>query len=414
MGFPGTSSGSGLGASGVAGSGVAAGSAGSAPAWAFNPPPGWPPPPPGWQPPEGWQPDSSWPPAPAGWNFWVPAPSATVPSPDALKTVMGTLFPVQDWMHNPGWRQWTRLMLIPYALLPLVFLIVFANSTSPSAPGWAYALYIAPLWAAGFWLLIRPGTLGRREFAIATVVIVWTVAWMELVTININDTLSPGNGINALGAVAVGFNEELTKALPLLVLGLFLRRRNVKLDVRMWMFMGTVAGLTFGVVEASGYTALFAGNTLQYLGQATNLAQANNAEIQFVLGFAERVFVDGLQHAVWAGISGFFLGIAVSYRKRRAGILALGIAVPTFLHALNDFTVGGAFSGTVSEWLWIIVQAISVVLFLSYTMSAHSIEEHVRESPVFRGQSMVLDVSRLREQANRPGPVRPDPGPRTG
>jgi hypothetical protein len=43
----------------------------AAPAFRFNPPPGWPAPQPGWTPPPGWQPDPSWPQAPAGWQFWV-------------------------------------------------------------------------------------------------------------------------------------------------------------------------------------------------------------------------------------------------------------------------------------------------------------------------------------------------------
>ena len=42
--------------------------------WVFNVPPGWPTPPAGWQPEPGWQPDPSWPQAPAGWEFWRPAP----------------------------------------------------------------------------------------------------------------------------------------------------------------------------------------------------------------------------------------------------------------------------------------------------------------------------------------------------
>ena len=36
---------------------------------------------------------------------------------------------------------------------------VFASSQDLATPGWAYALYIAPLWAIGFWMLIRPGPI---------------------------------------------------------------------------------------------------------------------------------------------------------------------------------------------------------------------------------------------------------------
>lgn len=396
MAFPGTNSGS---------------NAYTAGAWAFNPPPGWPAPPPGWQPPEGWQPDPSWPPAPAGWNFWVPAapaygytsPSQTahpatvrrVHDPDALKTVLGTLFPVRSWLHDRGWRQWTRLILIPYALLPLVFLNVFIDSPTPATPGWAYALYIAPLWAAGFWLLIRPGHLSRRELWIAAGVIVWTVIWESVVTATINSIVAPGDSISAFAAVVIGINEELTKALPVLVIGLILKRRGKTLDVRMWMFMGTLAGLAFGVIEQANYVASAGNLALQGIHEGVG----GQAEVFLILSFAERVFVDGLQHAIWAGIAGFFMGIAVNYRKRRLGIIALGIGVPAVLHMLNDFVLGGPLFSGAGEWIWVVIQAVSVVLFLSYTLSAHSIEEHVRESPVFRGQSMVMDVRALRAQA---------------
>jgi hypothetical protein len=47
-----------------------------APAFRFNPPPGWPAPVPGWVRPPGWQPDPSWPQAPPGWQFWVPGTQA--------------------------------------------------------------------------------------------------------------------------------------------------------------------------------------------------------------------------------------------------------------------------------------------------------------------------------------------------
>lgn len=54
--------------------------------WQFNPPPGWPRQPEGWVPPPGWAPDPSWPPAPEGWQFWVPAATATPSTPAAEAT----------------------------------------------------------------------------------------------------------------------------------------------------------------------------------------------------------------------------------------------------------------------------------------------------------------------------------------
>jgi hypothetical protein len=45
----------------------------------FNVPPNWPKPPLGWEPPADWAPDPSLPPAPAGWVFWLPAPTSSSP-----------------------------------------------------------------------------------------------------------------------------------------------------------------------------------------------------------------------------------------------------------------------------------------------------------------------------------------------
>ena len=103
--------------------------------------------------------------------------------------------------------------------------------------------------------------------------------------------------------------------------------------------------------------------------------------------FAFRVFVDGFQHAVWAGISGFFVGVAVNYRKLRIPILLLGVSIPAVLHALNDWTLT-IFS---TVWVTVLIQALSILLFLGYTLAASSIERNVRRSPTFRGQSIVME-----------------------
>jgi len=304
------------------------------------------------------------------------------PSNDELAEALQILFPVKSWLHNSGWRQGIRLLVIVYALLPLVFLALFASSEDLNTPGWAYSLYIAPLWAISFWLLIRPGHIGTLEVKIGIGIIVWTLMWMNIVTININDYLHPSDQpMPFLAAIGVGFNEETTKALPILLAGLILLKyRSVKLDVRMWMFLGTISGLTFGVYEQAFYTS----QDIVAISQAQISSQA----VYAVLSFAERVFVDGFQHAVWAGISAFFIGMAVNYQRRRVQLILLGVSVPAVLHGLNDWS-GGAFN---SPWPWIFIQAVSLFLFLGYTMSAASIELQVRQTPLFRGESMIIEV----------------------
>jgi protease PrsW len=161
------------------------------------------------------------------------------------------------------------------------------------------------------------------------------------------------------------------------------------------MFLGTMVGLAFGVTEQAGYT-------LQDI-QAITSAQANSEAIVEVLAFAERVFVDGFQHALWAGVSAFFIGIAVNYPRRRFQLIALGIAVPAVLHGLYDWSAG-AFG---SLWAPILIQLLSLFLFLGYTMSAATIVSQVRTTPMFRGESMLME--RIKDKDGSP-PDAPGPG----
>ena len=111
--------------------------------------------------------------------------------------------------------------------------------------------------------------------------------------------------------------------------------------------------------------------------------------------------MDGLQHALWAGVAGFFIGLGTNYRRQRFLLWSLGIAIPAVLHGLNDWSTSGVFGS--SLWPWILIQAFSVFLFLGYASSAHTIEQEVRHTPIFRGDSMMLDSSRLETPSGGPG-----------
>jgi RsiW-degrading membrane proteinase PrsW (M82 family) len=349
---------------------------------------------------------------PAGWGAGAPPPapgqagpfptSAMPRSPvpprlgaaaearDELASAVQILVPVRSWLTDPGWRQGLRLLVIAYALLPLIFLALFASSGNLTTPGWAYSLYVAPLWGVAFWLLIRPPEpYGKQELLIGLGIVIWVLIWMSLITVHINSSLNPKT---LTGALLVGFNEEITKALPILVAALaLLKLRQVKLDVRMWMFLGTVAGLTFGVREASEYTTL----AIEHIAAAA-VHHSANAAVTGALSFAYRVFVDGFQHAIWTGVAAFFIGIAVNYPRRRVPLILFGVTIAAVLHALNDWYL----SNFSLPWPWIVLQAFSLLLFLGYTMSAASIERRVRRTPLFRGESMIME--RFTETGEQP------------
>ena len=288
------------------------------------------------------------------------------------------LIPIKSWLHDRGWRQGLRLLIIPYALLPLIFLQVFANSTSLSTPGWAYSLYVAPIWLLAFWYFIRPPKIEKIEYAVALGVIILVVILIKIYTIPIET--AAGNPATVSGALVIGYAEETTKAIPVLIAALVLLFGfKKKLDPRNWFLMGTVAGLAFGVYEQAEYTSMAIGiiHGAHFINQAD----------QGTLDFAFRVFVDGFQHAVWAGISGFFIGIAINYRRKAIPILLLGVSIPALLHAFNDW----ALTVTHTAWWTVLEQGLSLLLFLGYTLSASTIVSRVRRNPNFRGQSIMME-----------------------
>jgi RsiW-degrading membrane proteinase PrsW (M82 family) len=333
---------------------------------------------------QGFAPAGAVPPGMAG---FAGGPGGGIPVSELdMGSFFEILIPIKSWIHERGWHQGIRLLIIPYALLPLIFLGLFSNSGNLTTPGWSYALYIAPLWLLTFWYLIRPPQIGWFEVFIAIGVILWTIGWLHVVTIYINDNYA--NTHNILGSLVVGYNEESTKAIPVLIAAiLVLKVWHRKLDPRTWFLMGTIAGLTFGVVEQSIYTpAAIVG---------IHSAQVAQQAVGDTLLFAFRVFVDGFQHAVWAGVSGFFVGMAVNYRRRRIPLLLLGVSIPAVLHALNDYTLT-IFS---TVWVAVLIQGVSLLLFLGYTLSASSIERRVRRNPNFRGQSIMMERFSTPEEA---------------
>jgi RsiW-degrading membrane proteinase PrsW (M82 family) len=312
-----------------------------------------------------------------------------------LPYVLNTLIPVRTWLADPALRQWPQLLAAVYALLPVVAFALLSRA-SDLTNAWVYSLYVAPLWAVVFWWLIRPGPVGRMHAGIVAVIVAMefiliptlVIPWEE----HLSPLASPNPSQNLLSYIFnIGLPEELTKAAPVLVVATYLlKARNAKLDVRMWMFLATLSGLFFGVYEASHYIG----------SDELTLSQ-----------LFERVFVDGLQHAVWAGVAGFFIGLGTNYRRRRYLLWSIGIAIPVVLHGLNDWSQSGVFGSNL--WPWVLIQAFSLFLFLGYASSARAIEQQVQDSPIFRGDSMIFDLSHMQAPRGRDGsaagPKRPWP-----
>jgi hypothetical protein len=73
-----------------------------------------------------------------------------------------------------------------------------------------------------------------------------------------------------------------------------------------------------------------------------------------------RFLTDPIDHATWAGITGYFIGLAVTGHTRKYSVGLIGIAIAAVLHGLNDWNPIN------SHPAWVVVTLISVLLFLGY------------------------------------------------
>jgi hypothetical protein len=80
----------------------------------------------------------------------------------------------------------------------------------------------------------------------------------------------------------------------------------------------------------------------------------------FVLDFVWRFLTDPVTHACWAGLTGYFIGLAASGRHKWYTVSWIGLVVAAILHGLNDWSLVNG------HLLWIVVTLVSGILFLGY------------------------------------------------
>ncbi len=95
--------------------------------------------------------------------------------------------------------------------------------------------------------------------------------------------------------------------------------------------------------------------------------------LYFILDFVWRFVTDPVTHACWSGLTGYFIGLAVTGRYKWYQVVWIGLAIAAILHGLNDWSrVNG-------HPLWILVVLVSGILFLGYAKVGSRDDLHVPE-----------------------------------
>ena len=181
------------------------------------------------------------------------------------------------------------------------------------------------------------------------------------------ETKLHSNTSSLLDIVTIGLPEELAKAIPIVVVAWIWRHYWHTQTPRDYLFLGAVSGLVFGAAEVVHYFTDVLGSIS---GNATGL-DLQSLTIQYVWRF----LTDPIDHACWAGITGYFIGLAITgpYRKYSIGLVGIGIAA--VLHGLNDWDPIN------SHPAWVLVTLISVLLFLGYARAGAWLPQQEMASP---------------------------------
>jgi RsiW-degrading membrane proteinase PrsW (M82 family) len=293
------------------------------------------------------------------------------------------LLPLGDWIRHHSLRSWPVLLFLLLICVPSVALYILGPNPSASTfdhVAWIFAAYFAVAWLLLLGVVIRPEHVTRPMLVLVTVVALATQVPLA-VTLEVDlhaDTAGLGPSI-----YSVGLPEELAKTIPVLAVVLIYRLwldrlwGRHKLTPRDCLFLGAVSGLVFGASEVVHYftvngvaefylivkSALPAIQQLIVTGHSAPdavFAALIGPVRYFILDFVWRFLTDPITHACWSGLTGYFIGLAVSGRHQWYTVSWIGLAAAAVLHGLNDWSqVNG-------HLLWIVVTLVSGILFLGY------------------------------------------------
>jgi RsiW-degrading membrane proteinase PrsW (M82 family) len=275
------------------------------------------------------------------------------------------LVPLRHWARDPALRSWPVLLLVALVCVPPIALVMLNDPTPAKIRdiAWIFAVYFAVAWLLLLGVIVRPQHVSRAMLAAIAVVGVVTQA---PTAIFLETKLHAGTS-SLLAIFTIGLPEELAKAIPIVVVAWIWRRYWHTQTPRDYLFLGAVSGLVFGAAEVVHYFTDVLGSIS---GHATGL-DLQTVTIQYIWRF----LTDPIDHACWAGITGYFIGLAITSQHREYWIGLIGIGIAAVLHGLNDWNPIN------SHPAWVLITLISVLLFLGYARAGAWLPEQAMAAP---------------------------------
>jgi len=282
------------------------------------------------------------------------------------------LLPIHHWLRDRSLRNWITILFVALVVVPSIALVYVGSDTGRiDKSTWAFAIYFACAWLLVLWITIRPPMV--RPMMLLEVGIIGLIFEAPLAIWLEKKLETPNQNLFAY-IFTVGLPEEFVKILPVVVLGLVFKNVWGPLTPKDYLFLGAVSGLAFGAAEAVQYINVYIPGESGVIATQAAQAGADPATLgQYIASTSIqsgswRFVTDPMSHAVWAGITGYFVGLAFQHR-RYFWLAFVGLGLTSVLHGINDDVAG--------HWFWIVEIVVSVLLFMAYVQAGGVIEQQL-------------------------------------
>ena len=244
-------------------------------------------------------------------------------------------------------------VLLCFGLFPWIISSFATSNTGLEDIAWLLGIYYAFIWGIVLYNLIKPAQFSLKQ-ALKYVCFTAFIGIPLLLFIQrippfslLYAAIDSDNLISQLiGFVfGVGVLEELCKGVPIY---LFMLRSGQLKEPFSSAFYGAMSGLGFAIAEGVQYS----------LSYAVNLVGGNINVTGHILLTTVRFISLPLIHAIWAGIVGYFIGLAAINPSRKNAIIFIGVAIAASLH--------GTYNTFSNSLIGLAVLTFSILLFVTY------------------------------------------------
>ena len=289
---------------------------------------------------------------------------------ETLRTFdFASVFPYQQVFDPDLYSSNMVRILLCFGLFPWIISAFASQSSSLRDIAWILGIYYAFIWGIVLQNLIKPPQFSLK-LAIQCVVFTAFVGIPLLLVIQQVPPFSllytATNSSNIIGqllgfVLGVGVLEEICKGIPVY---LFLLNQGELNEPLSPAFYGAMSGLGFAIAEGAHYSLIYASNVL-----GGNIGLTGHVLLTTV-----RFISLPLIHAIWAGIVGYFIGLAAINPTRKNPIIFIGVAIAAVLHGLYD-----VFSQNI---IGLGILAFSILLFVTYLRRSKEMVREMRQAEV--------------------------------